>query len=71
MMKKKVRKGIDRSWIKCPDCGSRNYYWRLEANDAVCRKCGTIFGVTFQKRKTYIITCSGELLSKPDSKRSA
>lgn len=28
---------------RCPDCESLNIYVRIKSNEAVCRRCGSIF----------------------------
>lgn len=31
--------------IHCPECGSKNYYYRKQSQDYFCRKCGQVFQV--------------------------
>ena len=67
MSKNKKSKKAKRPWLKCPECESKNYYWRMSSNSAACRKCGTVFNIDYVSCRTSIVMSGSHLISKLDS----
>lgn len=32
-----------KTWFRCPECGSTNYYFRALLHNWRCRRCGCLF----------------------------
>jgi len=43
------------SWIKCPECGRRHYYYRRKTKDFVCNLCPCVFRGDYEAKTTYVI----------------
>lgn len=55
MVRTIVANPLKYSWLVCPVCHRRNYYYRRKTKDFCCNLCPTIFRGDYDYKITYSI----------------